>query len=283
MKTNDQNAVVEKLTYIRDKYGFSLATLSGKIGVSSATLSQILSGEYEYKEDNFVWQQVHKFIGKLDEKIYETKLLRVVQRMLHDSFQDKEIAVITSCSGAGKTTAIKHFCLLDPFAVHIRVNEVFTTKYLLEILMRTLDNPPDNLTSQQMFETISELLARKNRLIVIDEAERLRVSQLELLRDLYDQGNIGLCLVGLDQLRTHLQKGHNLRDNLVQLYSRVAYRQIVDFLEPADVKMVFDDKFPKHSVSPEMLKELSRRYKSRGGLRAILKLVNLIIKYYLIA
>ena len=134
--------------------------------------------------------------------------------------------------------------------------------------MRTLDNPPDNLTSQQMFETISELLARKNRLIVIDEAERLRVSQLELLRDLYDQGNIGLCLVGLDQLRTHLQKGHNLRDNLVQLYSRVAYRQ-----------MVFDDKFPKHSVSPEMLKELSRRYKSRGGLRAILKLVNLIIKY----
>ena len=129
-----------------------------------------------------------------------------------------------------------------------------------------------------MYETASEVLARKNRLIVIDEAERLKVSQLELLRDLYDQGNMGLCLVGLDSLRSLLQRGKNLRENLVQLYSRVAYQKVVDILEPEDVELILNDKIPAHKVSRQTMKDLSKRYKSRGGLRAVIKLSLLAVK-----
>lgn len=266
------------LDKIINQYHFSQSQLAAKIGISESVISQIRSGEYDYNPDNFVWMQLKKFIETINKKVYETKLLRVVYRMLNDAFKDKEIAVITSCSGAGKTTAIMQYCLINHFAVHIRVNEVFTIKYLLQMILRSMNCPILGLNTQQMYETASEILARKNRLIVIDEAERLKVCQLELLRDLYDQGNMGLCLVGLDSLRTLLQRGKNLRENLVQLYSRVAYQKVVDILEPEDVEMILDDKIEKHQVSKQMMKELGRRYKSRGGLRAVIKLSGLALK-----
>lgn len=269
---------IQLLNKIINQYQFSQSQLATKIGISESTLSQIRSGEYDYNPDNYVWNRVKKFIETINKKVYETKLLRVVYRMLNEAFREKEIAVITSCSGAGKTTAIVQYCLINHFAVHIRVNEVFTTKYLLQIILRSLNCPTLGLNTQQMYETVSEMLTRKNRLIVIDEAERLKVSQLELLRDLFDQGNMGLCLVGLDSLRSLLQKGKNLRENLVQLYSRVAYQKIVDILEPEDVEMIISDKLPKNAISKEMMRGLSKKYKSKGGFRAILKLSNLALK-----
>lgn len=272
----DYKKILDKII---NQYQFSQSQLAAKIGISESVISQIRTGEYEYNPDNFVWTQIKKFVDSINKKVYETKLLKVVNRMLNDAFKDKEIAVITSTSGAGKTTAIEQYCLINHFAVHIRVNEVFNTKYLLQIILRSLHCPTIGMNAQQMYETASEVLARKNRLIVIDEAERLKVSQLELLRDLYDQGNMGLCLVGLDSLRSLLQRGKNLRENLVQLYSRVAYQKVVDILEPEDVEMILDDKLDRHSVSRQLMKDLSKRYKSRGGLRAIIKLANLALKF----
>lgn len=278
LKTFEENDYTKILDKIINQYQFSQSQLASKIGISESVISQIRAGEYEYNPDNFVWMQIKKFIETINKKVYDTKLIRVVNRMLNDAYKDKEIAVITSCSGAGKTTAIVQHCLINHYAVHIRVNEVFTTKYLLQIILRSLGTPYLGLSTQQMYETASEILSRKNRLIVIDEAERLKVSQLELLRDLYDQGNMGLCLVGLESLRSLLQRGKNLRENLVQLYSRVAYQKIVDILEPDDVEMILDDKIEKHSISKAMMKDLSKRYKSRGGLRAVIKLSQLAIK-----
>lgn len=278
LKTFEENDYTKILDKIINQYQFSQSQLASKIGISESVISQIRSGEYEYNPDNFVWMQIKKFIETINKKVYDTKLIRVVNRMLNDAYKDKEIAVITSCSGAGKTTAIVQHCLINHYAVHIRVNEVFTTKYLLQIILRSLGTPYLGLSTQQMYETASEILSRKNRLIVIDEAERLKVSQLELLRDLYDQGNMGLCLVGLESLRSLLQRGKNLRENLVQLYSRVAYQKIVDILEPDDVEMILNDKLEKHSISKAMMKDLSKRYKSRGGLRAVIKLSQLAIK-----
>jgi DNA transposition AAA+ family ATPase len=278
LKTYEENDYAKILDKIINQYQFSQSQLASKIGISESVISQIRAGEYEYNPDNFVWMQIRKFIETINRKVYDTKLIRVVNRMLNDAYKDKEIAVITSCSGAGKTTAIVQHCLINHYAVHIRVNEVFTTKYLLQIILRSLGTPHLGLSTQQMYETASEILSRKNRLIVIDEAERLKVSQLELLRDLYDQGNMGLCLVGLESLRSLLQRGKNLRENLVQLYSRVAYQKIVDILEPDDVAMIIRDKLPVHNITQAMMKDLSKRYKSRGGLRAVLKLCQLATK-----
>jgi DNA transposition AAA+ family ATPase len=271
--------VTEKLRKLIDDLNFSQNLLSQKIGVSSSVISQIIRGEYEFNPGNSVWMQIEKFLKKIDEKIYDTKVYRVIQRILNRINIEKKIAVITSGSGAGKTKSLEQYCFYNPDAIFIRVNEVFTKKYLLQVIMRSVGAEYHGLNMAQMFESLSDYFTRNQRLFIFDEAERLDVSELELLRDFFDQGNISLCLVGLDTLRTLLKRGKNLRENLVQLYSRVAYQEVVDFLEAGDVKLIFKDRFKGNKISEDLYKSLAKRYEKQGGFRAIINLANIIEKH----
>ena len=75
-----------------------------------------------------------------------------------------------------------------------------------------------------------------------------------------------------------MKSGRSLKEDLVQLYSRVSYNEQVDILEPADVRMIIDDKLPGNTISNDKAKKLSDLYKKKGGVRAMLKLCNLIEK-----
>lgn len=271
--------IVEELEGIAEKYELSQNQLASKIGISSSVVSQIYSGDYEYNAESFVFIQIEKFIERMGMKIYETKLLKVVENMLDASFTGKKLSVITSESGAGKTVAIEQYCLRNPAAIHVRVNEVFTKKYLLQKLLKACNNDFDGMSSQLMFDSLSDILSRRHRLVVIDEAERLTYNELELMRDLYDQGNIGLVLAGLPKLRQLLQKGRNLRENPVQLYSRVNHQKIVDILEESDVRMIFTDKLNefKLDISAGKYKSIAKQLVHRGGLRATINLCRDVI------
>lgn len=266
--------LIKQLNEVQQKYQLSDSVLCGKIGIHLTELNH-------FRNDtcgDHITTAVKNFIDKASQNIYPTKLLKVVHKVLKTVFIERELAVITSNSGAGKTTAIEQFAIENHSTVHIRVTEVITTKYLLVLLSKALHTPYIGLTKQQLFENINESLSRQNKLIVIDEAERLEVNQLELLRDLYDNGTIGLCLVGLESLTSLLQRGRSLKENLVQLYSRVGYKKVVDILEPDDVRMIFADKVGKHKISDQVIRSLAKKLENRGGLRAILKLSNLINK-----
>ncbi len=268
----------EQLKTLMNKYGFSQNMLSAKIGISTSVLSQILSETYPYISDNFVWLQVRKFIEKASSPIYETKLLKVVHNTLNRTFEEKEISCITGASGAGKTTAIENYCLINPNALYIRVNQVMTRKYLLISLLKSINQPVEGYGLYELYEIFSESLSRKSRIVIVDEAERLDVPNLELLRDIYDQHNCGLALIGLESLRILLKKGKSLKENLVQLYSRIGYQEVVDILTPSDIHLVFDDRLPAHKISDDLIKRLSKTYQKHGGFRAIIKLANLALK-----
>lgn len=83
------------------------------------------------------------------------------------------------------------------------------------------------------------------QLIIIDEADRLKIQSLEQVRQIFDQGGIGIVLIGMPNLEKQLTR-------YPQLYSRIGFVHEYGLLSAESTRSLLHDKWlPADIVLPE--------------------------------
>lgn len=217
----------QELRALMDSKGYQQKQVAQLLGVSVATVSLYLKGEYNGNVSD-IDRKVEELIERDKAKVVEAKYNSAfvptlaakrgmdVMRFAHI---EGEINVIFGAAGLGKTQMLKEYERQNSSAVLIEVDPSCTPKVLLRKIAEAVEANARGVNNE-LLESIVTKLKGSERLLMIDEAELLSTRSLEFIRRIHDLTGVGVVLAGMPRLLINL-KGKN--NELAQLYSRVAF------------------------------------------------------------
>jgi len=206
-------------------------------GVISAYKSQSYNGDVKTLEKKIgAWlKREERRLERLDVPVAETSTLEKIRRAAAIAQDEGDIAVVVGESGTGKTTALRQYALESHSAILIEVDPSFSQVTLMAEIAKALG--VDTKGGQNaVVERVIEALTGRDAVLIIDEADYLSDSSLELLRRVInDKSRTGVVLVGLPRLEFKIR---NLRNDHQQLQSRIGVLVKIGTLKKADADKI---------------------------------------------
>jgi len=154
-----------------------------------------------------------------------------------------EMAAVVGRAGRGKTTAAERIYTTNPNTVYVLYHEAWSFSELLrEITFKLCGTRPR--FRQQCFEMIQTEIGNRRRIIMVDEADRMNLKVLNVLRNIHDVCKTPVLLIGEEELNNKLSRERRLISRLRDMVSFgpvnqadvvVWYRQAMDMQVPGDL------------------------------------------------
>lgn len=149
-------------------------------------------------------QNVKNFIGLVENLQSKTKNI-------------PKMGLVYGEPGLGKSqTALWLACKYD--AIYLRATNLMTGRWLLEELVKELDEIPRYLTSDN-FNLVVKKLKHEPKIIFIDEIDYLmnNYKSIETLRDIHDETNCPIIFIGMGLAHRKLERYKHLYDRFSEI------------------------------------------------------------------
>jgi len=170
-----------------------------------------------------------------------------------------EMAANLGRAGRGKTTAAERIFTANPNTVYVLYHEAWShTELLREIAFRLCGTRPR--FRQTCFEMIQTEIGNRRRIIMVDEADRMNLKCLNVLRNIHDVCKTPILLIGEEDLKTKMVRER-------RLISRLRDTIWFEPVSQADV-VVFYRKALDQQLLPDSATKLLRN--AKGDFRNVL-------------
>lgn len=138
------------------------------------------------------------------------------------------LAVVTGAAGRGKTEAAKHYAV-NSSAIYIPpMNVRSPTMVLKEITFELSGFRPSR--TENCLTVIGDEMSKNRRLIMVDEADLLKMEVLEMLRNVNERYACPILLIGEDSLKGRIYSRPRIKDRT---------RNSMEFMPPSLENVAF--------------------------------------------
>ncbi len=229
--TNEQKQQIsEQLRAYVEQKGSGNKAAASMNGVSSATVSKVLSGKWDTISDD-MWRSIAAQCGHKAEgwRIVETRAYKTMMFALENAqgrtAGDSQVMAVIGEAGSGKTEAIKNYAAGGRNVYHLVCSEYWNRRTFMAKVLQSMGEIYSGTTVADMMDAIVDTLKRKESpLIVLDEADKLSDQVLYFFISLYNQleGRCGIIMTATRYLRARIEKGLRLnRKGYAEIYSRI--------------------------------------------------------------
>lgn len=231
MKKEEKQVIAEALKdYCRQK-GSQNKAANSMNGVSAATISQILAGNWDSISDD-MWRAVAAQTGH-DSREWRIARTRAYDRMMFllDSARAESLVLaVTGSAGCGKTEAIRNYGKMHRQVYHLCCSEYWNRRTFMGKLLQCMGIDYTGSTVSDMMDDIIDTLKRTEKpLVVLDEADKLSDQVLYFFISLYNQleDHCGIILCATDYLEKCIKKGLRIRrKGYEEVFSRMGRKFI---------------------------------------------------------
>jgi DNA transposition AAA+ family ATPase len=236
--------------------------------VVSAYKSRTYNGNVKTLEEKIsAWlKREARRLAMMEVPVAETAVMEQVRRAVAIAQDEADIAVIIGEAGTGKTTALRQYAKESYSALLIDVDPSFSKVVLMNEIAHAL-GVEDKGGMNAVIDRIIEALKERDAVLIIDEADYLSDSSLELVRRIVnDKARTGVVLAGLPTLEYKIR---NLRHDHEQLRSRIGVMVKLGKLKKTDAEKILS------GVWTDLSKETLEAFiKGAGGsTRTLVKLM----------